>query len=641
MAVQSQGLASDASRLSQLLHQQMDQLTKTGDLLLYVVLGLLGIFLLATYMLTYRRILKSIVTLRAGTAVIGSGNLDFVLEEKRHDEIGELSQAFNRMTADLKAVTASKADLEREIAERERAEEALRESEEHYRSLFDNMLNGYAYCRMLFEEGKPQDFIYLNVNSTFETLTGLKNVTGKKVSEVIPGIRESDPELFEIYGRVATTGFPERFETYVEALGMWFSISVYSPRKEHFVAIFDVITEQKEAERAIKESEERFRQMANSIPQLAWIAQGDGYIFWYNQRWYDYTGTTPEQMEGWGWQVVHDPEILPEVLKQWKDSIATGKTFDMVFPLRGADGRFRQFLTRVLPMKDTEGRIIQWFGTNTDITERKQMEEELSCARDELEARVQERTAELAQSNKELNIEIAERRKMERALLESKDQLRILASKILSAQENERKRIALEVHDVLGSSLSAIKFKAEEALLQLPQDGSSNNFSRSLEALIPLVQETIDEARRIQADLRPSLLDDLGIVPTLSWFCRRFETIYSGIKVENGVAIGEEVVPDHLKIVLFRITQEAMNNIGKHAKANTVYLGLQKVDSTIELGIRDNGEGFDLESLASRDSSKKGLGLSSMKERVEFSGGSFSIESAKGKGTVIRAFWSV
>ena len=265
----------------------------------------------------------------------------------------------------------------------------------------------------------------------------------------------------------------------------------------------------------------------------------------------------------------------------------------------------------------------------------------LANARDELEVRVLERTAELAQSNKELTIEIAERRKMEQALLESKDQLRILASKILSAQENERKRIALEVHDVLGSSLSAIKFKAEEALLQLPQDGSSNNFSRSLEALIPLVQETIDEARRIQADLRPSLLDDLGIVPTLSWFCRRFETIYSGIKVENAVTIREEGVPDHLKIVLFRITQEAMNNIGKHAKANSVYLGLQKVDSTIELGIRDNGEGFDLESLSSRDSSKKGLGLSSMKERVEFSGGSFSIESAKGKGTVIRAFWIV
>ena len=154
VAVQSQGLASDASRLSQLLHQQMDRLTKTGDLLLYVVLGLLGIFLLATYMLTYRRILKSIVTLRAGTAVIGSGNLDFVLEEKRHDEIGELSHAFNRMTADLKEVTASKADLEREITERERAEEELRRNREWLkitlRSIGDAVIASDATGRITF-----------------------------------------------------------------------------------------------------------------------------------------------------------------------------------------------------------------------------------------------------------------------------------------------------------------------------------------------------------------------------------------------------------------------------------------------------------------------------------------------------------
>ncbi len=208
MAVQAQGLATDASRLSQLLHQQMDELRNKRTVLIYVIVALFGLFLIVSYVLTYRRILESIATLRAGTAVIGSGNLDFVIEEKRNDEIGQLSQAFNRMTADLKEVTASKADLEREMTERKQAEKALRESEEHYRSLFDNMLNGYAYCRMIFENGEPQDFIYLKVNQAFETLTGLRNVNGKKVSEVIPGIRESDPELFEIYGRVATTGDP-------------------------------------------------------------------------------------------------------------------------------------------------------------------------------------------------------------------------------------------------------------------------------------------------------------------------------------------------------------------------------------------------------------------------------------------------
>jgi PAS domain S-box-containing protein len=128
------------------------------------------------------------------------------------------------------------------------AEETLRQSEEHYRSLFENMLNGFAYCRMLYRDGVPQDFIYLDVNPGFEKLTGLKEVTGKKVSEVIPGIQESDPGLFTIYGRVALTGMPEQFETYINALGMWFSVTAYSPQKEYFVAVFDGISERKRAE---------------------------------------------------------------------------------------------------------------------------------------------------------------------------------------------------------------------------------------------------------------------------------------------------------------------------------------------------------------------------------------------------------
>ena len=138
-----------------------------------------------------------------------------------------------------------------------------------YRSLFDNMLNGLAYCKMVFEQSEPKDFIYLEVNSAFESLTGLKNVTGKKVSEVIPGLRESDPKLLEIYGRVALTGVPERFENYVEALGMWFSVSVYSPQKEYFVAVFDVITERKWAEEALRRSEETALLMAQENALMA------------------------------------------------------------------------------------------------------------------------------------------------------------------------------------------------------------------------------------------------------------------------------------------------------------------------------------------------------------------------------------
>lgn len=153
-------------------------------------------------------------------------------------------------------------------------------------------------------------------------------------------------------------------------------------------SIGEDITDRRRAEEALRESEEQFRTMANSIPQLAWMAHADGYIFWYNQRWHDYTGKTLAEMKGWGWQSVHDPEFLPKVMERWQDAIATGQPFEMEFPLLGADGKFRMFLTRVQPVKDSQGRVVRWFGTNTDVDELKRVEEALRETQERLESAV-------------------------------------------------------------------------------------------------------------------------------------------------------------------------------------------------------------------------------------------------------------
>ena len=139
-------------------------------------------------------------------------------------------------------------------------------------------------------------------------------------------------------------------------------------------------------EESLRESEERFRMMAELIPQLAWMARPDGHIFWYNRRWYEYTGTTLQQMEGWGWQSVHDPLELPRVLERWKAALAAGKPWEDTFPLRRHDGEMRWHLSRAMPVCDKEGHVIKWFGTNTDITERMEMEQVLQQAKEAAEA---------------------------------------------------------------------------------------------------------------------------------------------------------------------------------------------------------------------------------------------------------------
>ncbi len=182
------------------------------------------------------------------------------------------------------------------------------------------------------------------------------------------------------YRRAMDDRLPTEFELLYEPWQRWFSVKAYPIENGGISIYFRETTAQKAAELALRESENRFRAMADNIPNLAWMAHRDGSIFWYNQRWFEYTGRTPEEMEGWGWQSVHHPDVLPKVLERWNSALSSGSPFEMEFLLLGADRSYRWFLTLVNPVRNESGEITRWFGTNTNIDEQKHAGEILKAS---------------------------------------------------------------------------------------------------------------------------------------------------------------------------------------------------------------------------------------------------------------------
>ena len=264
-----------------------------------------------------------------------------------------------------------------DITERKQTEAALHESETLYRSLFENMLNGFAYCKMLFEPNQPQDFIYLKVNSPFEALTGLKDVVGKRVSEVIPGIQESDPELLEIYGRVASTGKPERCETYVKALKMWFSISVYSPGKEYFVSVFDVITERKRVEQELRLKERMLDGASDSI----FLHDLDGHFIYLNEAAYKSRGYEKDELLSKNIFDLPTPEYAASRGKRLAELLEKGEViFESAHCRKDGSIMPVEIQARVFDLDDRPLIL----SAARDITERKQAETQVRQGLDRL-----------------------------------------------------------------------------------------------------------------------------------------------------------------------------------------------------------------------------------------------------------------
>ena len=234
-------------------------------------------------------------------------------------------------------------------------------------------------------------------------------------------------------------------------------------------------------------------------------------------------------------------------------------------------------------------------------------------------------------------IDITLSNQAEEAIRKSRDELAQVPARLLAAQEEDRKRLAGELHDSIGQILAALKFRIEH-VLHVMKNGKSEEALELLEQIIPTLQFSIDETRTMYMGLRPKLLDDFGVIAAMNWYRLEIMKLYPGFHIEPEIRVEETDIPEHLKVAIFRISQEAMNNTAKHAGAEWVDLVLVKHDQVIELSITDDGIGFDLDDVPGCERS---YGLSGMKERTEQTGGRFTVESVPGEGTTVRAVWGL
>lgn len=255
------------------------------------------------------------------------------------------------------------------LIERERVKEELGEARDWSRKILETIGEGFLLM--------DRNFRITQINAEGLRVVGLHDpgeVLGKIHWEVFPGSEslESGRAYKRVLEEQVSLGLEQLYP--VNGVDVWFDVHAY-PTADGLAVFFRDITARVKASQAMEESNARLHELANKIPQLAWMASPDGNIHWYNDRWYQYTGKSFEELAGWGWECVHDPETLPSVRERWLQSIASGEEFQMTFPLLGADGKFRPFFTLVSPLRDAKGAITQWFGTNTDVSPLREAEQ--------------------------------------------------------------------------------------------------------------------------------------------------------------------------------------------------------------------------------------------------------------------------
>jgi len=361
----------------------------------------------------------------------------------------------------------------------------------------------------------------------------------------------------------------------------------------------------------MKRTQENYRTLADNISQFAWMANRSGRMYWFNQRWFDYTGTTQDAMQGSGWQGVLHPEHLSRVVSKFNDSVEMGQVWEDTFPLRGKDGEYRWFLSRAVPIKNAHGKITQWFGTNTDITDLRSAQDALRKSKESTEEEVRARTRELETRNAKV--------------LQQSEHLRELSHKMRQMQDDERRHVARELHDSAGQILAALGMSLAN-LAQLARN-STPEVMKGLNETQQYVDQLSQEIRTMSYLLHPPLLDESGLPVALRWYAE-------GLEERNGMKVVVNIPDDlgrfghEMELMMFRLVQECLTNIHRHSGSKTAEITMWRDDGDVCLDIRDQGKGIPPERLASIQAQGGGVGIRGMRERIHPFHGSMEIESS-------------
>lgn len=371
------------------------------------------------------------------------------------------------------------------------------------------------------------------------------------------------------------------------------SIDVYQiQRIAYFLAISGfiiwLVAEERGGARALRASHDELQGLIDTIPAMAWIAGPDGKMEYLNRRWLDYSGLPLAQALAMGHETIH-PEDTSAVWTKWRHSMATGEPFECEMRLRRADGVYRAFLVRTVPLRDEAGQIRRWYGTSFDIERRKSAEQ---------------------------------------ALRESAARLQHLSRRLIEVQEEERRHFSRELHDEFGQLLVAINMHLHAA------ESSAGDAAQSdLAEATALLQRAVEQVRGLALELRPAILETEGLDGTLRWLAQQHEQ-RTGIPTRVSGRL--DGVPAEIAIAGFRVVQQALTNIVLHAQAQNTWIELAQAQGAIEILVADDGRGFEVEKTLQNGPGAGHLGLLGMRERVEFVGGALEVDSTPGKGTRIR-----